>query len=550
MILLCLLILVSVGLGIVWHTQHYLIIDFQLYPRDIRSLDLRGQQISVSHYNKLRRNLPDCQILWDIPIQGTYYPQDVTSLCLTDLTVEEAQLLAFFPQLTTLDARGCENYALLGTVQRTYPQVQVLYTVTIGGKTYDQDARVLHVDGIAPEDLALLEYLPELDLVRLESGRNPQQLQGLVNICAQLGLPVQVVFGGVGYDTNVSRLSLEGIAEEEVPLLYFLPKLKQLELTEPEACAESIGQLVRDLPDTDITWEISLYGLTLTADMEQLDLTAYLSEEGALAYEKAKTASVQGERDPIPYQFALNGSYPLPDMTVSTKHMIQQVERALAYYPNIREVVLCGAILDNNAMAEFREAHRQEYKVVWSVQCGNKMIVRTDTPYLMPTKHYVYYFLDSDAANLKYCEEIKALDLGHMAISDIGWVRNMPDLEYLVLAHTQLQYIEPISSCKKLKFLELDWSPIRDYTPLKGCTALEDLNLGNTYADFTPIEEMTWLKNLWMIGCSQGPRSRMPQILTNTKVMVTGEATVANGWRELPNYYAMRDILGMYYMSW
>ena len=45
-------------------------------------------------------------------------------------------------------------------------------------------------------------------------------------------------------------------------------------------------------------------------------------------------------------------------------------------------------------------------------------------------------------------------------------------------------------------------------------------------------------------------RYRMTQALPNTRVMVTGAATVANGWRELDNYYKMRDLLGMYYMSW
>ena len=137
-----------------------------------------------------------------------------------------------------------------------------------------------------------------------------------------------------------------------------------------------------------------------------------------------------------------------------------------------------------------------------------------------------------------------------MSIHNIEFVEYMPNLQYLILAHTQLQYIDPISTCKKLKFLELDWSPLKDLSPLTGCTALEDLNLGMTYADFAPIEQMTWLKNLWMVDCSSAARYRMKQVMTDTQVMVTGAATVANGWRDLENYYAMRDLLGMHYMSW
>jgi len=304
------------------------------------------------------------------------------------------------------------------------------------------------------------------------------------------------------------------------------------------------------MPGVTINWTKTLLGVALNENMVTLDLTSNLSAEGALAYEKAKTAPVQGDRDEIPYLFAVNTSYPLADKTADTARLIAEAEDALSYFPNIKEIVLCGALLDNEAMAAFREAHRQDYRVIWSVQCGNRVVARTDTPYFMPTKHNVYYFLDEDSPNLKYCEEIIALDLGHMAIKNIDFVQYMPNLQYLVLAHTQLQRVEPLSSCKNLKFLELDWSPIRDYTPLKECTSLEDLNLGNTYADFAPVQEMTWLKNLWMIGCSAGARNRVPQSLPETQVMVSGSATVANGWRELPNYYAMRDTLGMFYMEW
>jgi Leucine-rich repeat (LRR) protein len=142
------------------------------------------------------------------------------------------------------------------------------------------------------------------------------------------------------------------------------------------------------------------------------------------------------------------------------------------------------------------------------------------------------------------------IDIGHMSIHNIDFVKYMPNLEYLILAHTQLTHIEPISTCKNLKFLELDWSPVRDLSPLIGCTGLEDLNLGNTFASFDPVKKMTWLKNLWVIDCSSGTAYKMGQALPNTKVQGSGSATVDSGWRNLPNYYKMRDLLGMHYMSW
>ena len=74
-----------------------------------------------------------------------------------------------------------------------------------------------------------------------------------------------------------------------------------------------------------------------------------------------------------------------------------------------------------------------------------------------------------------------------MGLTNIDFVKGMPHLQILILAHNgQLQDISPISSCKELIFLELDWSAVKDFTPLVGCTSLEDLNIGLTYPSVEP----------------------------------------------------------------
>ena len=112
-----------------------------------------------------------------------------------------------------------------------------------------------------------------------------------------------------------------------------------------------------------------------------------------------------------------------------------------------------------------------------------------------------------------------------------------------------MQYIEPIRSCKNLIFQELDNSCIRDYSPLVDCTALQDLNIGKTFCDITPICQMTWLKNLYMIFGDGGDAWTASQALPNTRVVTSGDATVGGGWRRLQNYYDMRDCLGVPYMN-
>lgn len=549
-LLLFLVILASTVLGMFWHMQNYQMIDFKFYPKDAKVLDLRSEDISISRYNKFTRRMPDCEILWNVPLQNTRYPHDSKSLTLADISEKDLQALRYFPELKTLDVRGCEDYPLLTRIQKTYPELEVVYTVQIGGTDYGLDAQELNIDGVSQEDISRLQFLPQLKKVRLESSRNAAQLISLIDTCKKRNLTVCASIGGTDYELNATKLSVEQITADELELLYFLPQLRELYLTEPQADAEHLLQLTQNLPAADIVWEKSILGVSYTSNLTQLDLSEAISEAGSKALKQASAASVQGEQDEVLYQFAVNATSPLPDMTADTAGLLTRLEQELAYFPNVTEVVMCGVLLDNEAMAAFRETHREDFKVIWNVQCGNKVVLRTDSPYLMPTKYHVYYFLDSDAVNLKYCEDMICIDLGHMAVSKIDFVANMPNLQYLVLAHTQVQRIDALASCKKLKFLELDWSPIKDNSPLKECTALEDLNMGQTFADFTPVGEMTWLKNLWMVGCSRGAAYRMSVALPDTHMVVSGSATVANGWRDLPNYYAMRDIMGMYYMSW
>ena len=82
------------------------------------------------------------------------------------------------------------------------------------------------------------------------------------------------------------------------------------------------------------------------------------------------------------------------------------------------------------------------------------------------------------------------------------------------------------------------------------CTALEDLNLGRTYADVTPLLTMTWLKHLWLLDRGLEAQLKVREVFeeTETVLFFNGEFTVSGGWRDLPNYFAMRDILGMPYM--
>lgn len=507
MILLILTVLLSAVSGLFWHMRHYVLIDGQFYPKGVQQLDLRDQEISIRHYEKILRRMPGCEVFWNVPFQEAAVPFDTEELTVSVLTERDIRTMQYFTCLETVHAEGCTDYESLLELQRQRPELKVAYNVRLGMETYSAEAEQIELTSVTAEDLALLPYLPNLKKV-LCSGGQAEEVSRLEDYCREQQLELLISLGEALISPDAQEVTAGAVTDEQLELLGFLPQMRKLHIRQPEVSAQKLLELKQNRPEVTVTWEREVCGTVFPSEIEEMDLSG------------AKISS------------------------------LEDLEQELAYFPDLELVFLGECGLDNEDLAVSRAKLRDQYKLVWTISCGSKLKTRTDATTFMPVRENVYYFNDEEAYNLRYCEDMVCVDVGHMSIHNIDFVKYMPNLQYLILAHTQVQYIEPISSCKKLKFLELDWSPIRDLTPLKECTALEDLNLGNTFADFEPIEEMTWLKNLWMVGCSTGARYRMPQALPDTKVMVTGSATVANGWRDLENYYEMRDLLGMHYMSW
>ena len=224
----------------------------------------------------------------------------------------------------------------------------------------------------------------------------------------------------------------------------------------------------------------------------------------------------------------------------------QWVEERIRDMPKLQKVIMCDCGLGDEEMDALNRRY-EDIRFVWTVRMG-RISVRTDTNYFAPvvTGDYV---TEIDLGPLKYCTDVVAVDLGHMAVRTCDWARNMPKLQYLILADTDVRDLTPISNCKELIWLELSWCAIESYEPLLGCTALEDVNLSRTFADPEPVKKMTWLKNLWCMERGNGVVYEWTQALPNTHVVGIGTDAIGYGWRKLPNYYKMRDALNMYYMD-
>lgn len=549
------LIAVALGAAAAWVLHNYHVIDWKLYEKDAQSLNLRGQDVSIQLYEQIREKLPDCEISWDVPFQDGTIPNDAESLTLTALSQEDLALFRYFPELKAVDATLCEDIAQLPALHRESPELELRFDLKLDGISYQQDARHLLVSSISEADLALLDCMEDLSDVTAREGGDAASLVKLRDYCDGRGLPFRVCVDGKILDKQDKYLTITNVTDAEAKLLQLMPWLKTLHLPEPEAKAELVLSLVDALPETRVTWEKPVLGLTFDQDTEAIDLTPVIAlGDGEVlgdktAYDYGLLHPVLGTEEEDRCSIQVLKWHPLPDKTEQTQALVAEVEAAMEYFPKLEYLRMCGAWLHNETMSDFREAHREDYKVAWSVQCG-KLATRTDATFFMPVKYHVYYFFDADAYNLRYCEDIVSMDIGHLLVSNLDFVRFMPNLKYLVLSWTNVRDLSPLASCKNLAFFEINWMGWKlDYSPLVECTGLEDLNIGETWGDITPILEMTWLKNLWMVGCSLNSYMQVQDALTETNVAYSYADPVI-GWRALPNYFGMRDELYMFYMKW
>lgn len=325
----------------------------------------------------------------------------------------------------------------------------------------------------------------------------------------------EIRLGGEIVDVKTTELSFVEAEVTAAQLREAFEQLHDLQMVEVRDCGisqEDMIGLVQDYPAVEFLWDVDFFGQRLPSDTEEIDIS--------------KT--------------------PVAD--------VAEVERLAACFPHLKKVVMAGCGVDDETMDALNRRH-EDVQYVWEVKVCWRML-RTDITWFFPFKLDVEPVGD-DLYNLRYCTEVVCVDLGHALVKDIEWARYMPKLKYMLFGDTQISDISPLEDHKELIYLEMFKTQVSDYAPLLSCTALEDLNLSYTYGDAEIIRQMTWLKHLWWHrptppwgGPETETRLHLADYLPDAVVDVRyTSGSTDGGWREIPNYFAQRDYLGMFYME-
>ena len=384
------------------------------------------------------------------------------------VTPEDLKLLDGFESLVSADFSGSTCYPELMDWAERHPLVEVHYIVDFpGGVTAQNTAAKLDLTGLsdadAEEAMDALEYLPQLKAVDLgseQTGLSPKTACEFFSRYPDLDFTYHCKLFGKDSILDETRLDLTQVSPKEIlaslDTISALRNLKEIRLGDEERkdapSWEEILALREAAPDAKIDYRFTIFELPFTLEDEEVDISYHPVREN------------------------------WPDILSIAKCM-----------PNLKTLLMDSCGVGNEDMATIRDA-LPDTEVVWRINFGAAYSARTNVIKILASKPSLGGTLyNSDLEVFKYFTKIKYLDIGHNeTITDLSFVRYMPDLEVLIIAMNPLGDLTPLADCKNLEYLELFYSNTDDLSPLAGLKTLKHLNVGHCpfLTDISPIYDL------------------------------------------------------------
>ena len=475
-----------------------------------------------------------------IEIAGERMSANAEALDVT-ISSRELPLLNYFTRLRRINFKESVCYREIYDWAGSHPEVEVVYTVPLAhGKSAKSTDRDLDLSWMRSADLAAvvdaLRYLPNVQRVLLPDVGGEQlkvaDLEALQNALQDAEFLFSVVIGGKTFDSRAASLDLHDVRghdlEEMSVVLACMKNLQEVEFgSESDGAIDwnELATLKVRCPNVHFRYSFTLYGKPVTLDTERMDF------RGIPVYD--------------------NGD---------------ALYKALYCMNNCSYVDMDGTGVSDESMARLQE-YCPQTRIVWRIWFGENYSVRTDAERILASKPTVGGMI-YDASMLRYCTDMKYLDLGHNdELADLSFVSSMPKLEVLIIAMTAITDISPLRNCPKLEYLELNSTAVSDLSPLSESTALRHLNIAGCpkIKDISPLYNLTGLERLWIGRDTPVPAEqvqRMRAAAPGCNINTTAEDPHGEAWRftrydpEEPKYYwvpryeLLREQMGYNYQEY
>lgn len=410
---------------------------------------------------------------------------------------EDFEALEECTNLEYLDLTGSTCYdAILNYISR-HPNVEVVYTAPLGNLTLSNAATEAQLDNGSYDENRLmqqLKYLPKLESLELpKTNLSADALSALRNQYPNLQIQYTVDLLGQEYDSAATEAILSGLnadnLETTAEKMALLPALTDITLPEQLGKAD-VKSMMEKFPDIRFHYSFDFFGTTLSTSDETVEL-------------KDVKIGNAGEAE---------------------------IRAALDILPQCTYFKLDNCGIDYAIMASIRDDY-PDTKVVWRVDFGGQYSLLTDEQ----TLRTVYGVYNSHADILKYCTDLKYIDMGHNTeLTDISFIEYMPDLEIVILSGASMTNVDAFANHTKLEWLELaNCYALSDISALKTCTGLRFLNICfSKVTDLNPIENLPLERFLYLNPkVDYETRTAFEENHPYCWVRFTGSDPYSLGWR-------------------
>lgn len=421
------------------------------------------------------------------------------------VTASEIYDLEQYPNLKKADLTGSTCYSAIEIFSKSHPDIEIIYSVFVGQDSFPSDSDHITVTGNNGSLDALIEAIPHLrnlkSLTLSGTVLSFDEMNELADRFPELFISYTVELLGEEYPPEQEELDLSDLTPDQVdsilPSLSRLKNLSRVELMKNGSCKLSksdVSKLVHAAPDTVFHYTFDLFGRKVSTDEE------------TITFENLRlTADRESE-----------------------------IREALDILSGCSYLILDNCGLDSETLAAIR-ADYDRTELVWRIHFG-KYSALTNTDTILA----VYNVFDDTVSELKYCKDVKYMDIGHNnKLTDLSFIGYMPDLEILIASQSGVSDLSGFENCKKLEFLELAYcGNLADLTPLSGCVNLKNLNVC-----YTKVSKLLALDGLPLerLSCKQ---TRVPaneqkifkELHPDCLAMFTGTEPYAGaGWRYIDN---------------
>ena len=399
------------------------------------------------------------------------------------------------------------SYAEIEAYRNAHPNKTVTYKLTINGSekplTVTHNTKSISLTASAQiDDLVnyadYLQHVQTIDFGTLSPNGTTLQTVALAYPKAQLKLST-IDLAGTVYEANAEALSFAPLSRQEfegvVSALPYLHQLKSVQFQANDASpytAENAAALANAIPDADVSFTFDLFGQIVSTDMERIEY----------------------------FQAEIGG-----DAGLDVVRSVMPIMDKLSYL----KLDWCGT--SDEATAALRDELADRCKVVWRVFLTDEYNALTDT-----YKIWAQFELWGENVEcLKYCTEVRYIDMGHSYVDNCEFVRYMPHLNTLILADSWLVDLEPLRTCENLTYLEVFSSRVKDLSPLADLEQLEFLNISNCkFDDITPLYG---LDNLVIVNCTM---AKIPYEQIKEFKRLHPDTKCTFNWYQSPTEYGWR----------